>query len=765
VRPARRVSRLVVVALIGILAAGGWAQESRPGSPEIDLQTRGIAVTTTMDGGYFLSDFWWWFDGLYPLYEKVGYPVNPGGVFDWSVGTTASATLWFPSAQWLGIHIGARYAYLPILRGNVTISQTTPFAGVSLTFPVGARGHWGIVGRGGLDISVINNAYLLEEYQEFTETWYDWTLVTDTTIDPVADESSTISARTFEWAVGMTGSIQLGRSLGLQAELGYRKLRGMAGGPYATIGSSFHVAALRTRTERLQGLMETMPTPLSTLAVSEVSLDDVFPVFYSYYRDHPVGTARITNSGSDTISDIAVTLIQEEYMGNPTHADAPATLAPGETGVVTLYALFTDDVLALSEGTTVSGRLQIESTSLGQAHINEQVISIDILNRNAITWTDDRKAAAFVTARDDEVLTFSRNAIAAVEALAPSSIDQNLLKAAAIHEALRLYDISYTVDPGSAYETLSSDATALDFMQFPRQTLRFKAGDCDDLTVLYCALLESVGVPTAFLTTPGHIYMAVALEVTPEEATGRFSRPEDLIVHDGRVWLPIEVTLVDSDFLEAWRYGAREWREYANSGAGLYVTQAAWQEYRAVGFSEPVQIPAMPQSAAILSSLRQGVAEFAKTELYAPVEELRDRLVQSDNPQPILTRIAGLYAGFGLYDEAAAELEAALEYGPYWPATVNLGTIAFTNGDYAAAQEYFEAGYALRPTNPLILLSLARTHHAIENYGLVTRYYEQLASVAPSLAEEYDYLSLRGDEGQRAARANTKLEWIDGEAE
>ncbi|MFW6293995.1 MAG: hypothetical protein ACOC7V_16970, partial [Spirochaetota bacterium] len=70
--------------------------------------------------------------------------------------------------------------------------------------------------------------------------------------------------------------------------------------------------------------------------------------------------------------------------------------------------------------------------------------------------------------------------------------------------------------------TASEDRGAVDFLQFPRQTLTYSSGDCDDLTALYIALLESVGVDTAFITVPGHIYAAFAVETSPEEARREF---------------------------------------------------------------------------------------------------------------------------------------------------------------------------------------------------------------------------------------------------
>lgn len=61
------------------------------------------------------------------------------------------------------------------------------------------------------------------------------------------------------------------------------------------------------------------------------------------------------------------------------------------------------------------------------------------------------------------------------------------------------------VDPQSSYVTAIQARDAVDCLKFPRQTLEYRGGDCDDLSILYCALLESVGIETAFIATPGHI--------------------------------------------------------------------------------------------------------------------------------------------------------------------------------------------------------------------------------------------------------------------
>jgi hypothetical protein len=57
------------------------------------------------------------------------------------------------------------------------------------------------------------------------------------------------------------------------------------------------------------------------------------------------------------------------------------------------------------------------------------------------------------------------------------------------------------VDPVTPYKKFSQNLS-VDFLQFPNQTLEYKARDCDDLSMLYNALLESVGIKTAFITIP-----------------------------------------------------------------------------------------------------------------------------------------------------------------------------------------------------------------------------------------------------------------------
>ena len=206
-----------------------------------------------------------------------------------------------------------------------------------------------------------------------------------------------------------------------------------------------------------------------------------------------------------------------------------------------------------------------------------------MFDRNALTWDDDRKAAAFITAKDPNILEYAKNVSSWISG--EYKVNNNLSLVIAVHEALGESGISYSIDPSSSFFELSQNTKAVDFIQFPTQTLTYSAGDCDDLSILYCSLLEAQGVATAFVTVPGHIFMAVSLKMNLEEALQIFPNSEDLIIIKDEVWLPLEITMVGKSFFAAWREGAKQWREYESTGQAVFLpTIESWKLYAPVGF-------------------------------------------------------------------------------------------------------------------------------------------------------------------------------------
>jgi hypothetical protein len=164
--------------------------------------------------------------------------------------------------------------------------------------------------------------------------------------------------------------------------------------------------------------------------------------------------------------------------------------------------------------------------------------------------------------------------------------------------------MNYLVDPASSYVEHSGSGSSLDSLNYPYETLTYRGGDCDDLSILFCSLLEALEIKTAFITIPGHIYMAfdagIDAETTVPDIAG-------LIFSGGKYWLPLEITVPDEGFAEAWRMGIREWDE-AEGERALYPMEDSWLLYRPVSVAGAGNnLPVMPEELVIQERFKTSI--------------------------------------------------------------------------------------------------------------------------------------------------------------
>jgi hypothetical protein len=294
--------------------------------------------------------------------------------------------------------------------------------------------------------------------------------------------------------------------------------------PFATAlsvgaGASIDLTELLSRKARVQ--------------VKEREKNPLFPVFYSWYDQNPFATVLVTNNEKNTITDVSVSFYMEQYMGSPKTCTVTGSLKPGESVEVPLRAFFEQSIFELTETIQAGGKVIVTYKSLGSDRRSESPLELTVHHRNAMSWEDDRRAAAFVSARDPASLWFSRYAYSVVQDRQRPGVNQNIQQAMALFESLNVYGINYVIDPSSSYADTSSSSASIDFLQYPYQTLMYRGGDCDDLSILYSSLLESMGIESAFITVPGHIYVAFDTGLSEEEAKASFYDPSMLIYSQG----------------------------------------------------------------------------------------------------------------------------------------------------------------------------------------------------------------------------------------
>jgi transglutaminase-like putative cysteine protease len=525
---------------------------------------------------------------------------------------------------------------------------------------------------------------------------------------------------------------------------------------HVALATTFHLGPSIVPSQKVRE--KAGPEPLSQklhgIEITSVEYYNIYPVFFKYYDKHPIGKATLKNWDDVEIENVQISFFVKQYMDNPKAAKTVERLGPGEEKEIDIYGLFTNKVLDITEGTSVSALLNVTYITEGEEVNKEYIETIRLENRNAVTWDDDRKACAFVTAKDPVVLKFAKNVAGNIKDNLYRGVDKNMVLAIALHETLDLYGITYVVDPATPYIEFSKNELAIDYLQFPKQTLEFMAGDCDDLSILYSSLLEAVGVETAFVTTPGHIFVAFALAMPPDDARGQFLYPDDLIYWGDKVWLPVEITERNKGFVQAWETGAKEWRESASEDVcGFFPMHEGWELYEPVGFPGVVSIT-MPAREQIASVFMKEIEGFVEREISPRVKDLQADLNRQPGNLHILNKIGVLYAKYGLYEKAVESFHQILSKTEYVPALVNTGNIYFLLQEFKRAQPYFERAEKMEPDNPKVLLCVARVNHELENYGLVREAYDRLKEVAPEIANRFVYLSLRGEEANRAADLN-----------
>jgi hypothetical protein len=354
----------------------------------------------------------------------------------------------------------------------------------------------------------------------------------------------------------------------------------------------------------------------------------VFPVSYAWYKDNPTSTVRITNNEPNTVTDVKLSLFMDRYMGQPETFAVIPRLGPGESAEAPVTALFNEVMLSLTENVNANGQVLVSYRSLGARKETGFPVQMPVYHRNALSWDDDRRAASFVSPRDGAARLFARYVASVTDGLPENGLPRNLRYAAALFEALAAYGIHYVIDPASSFVELSEDASAVDSLNYPYQTLYYRGGDCDDLSILYCSLLEVLGIDTAFITIPGHIYCAFDTGIksgsafgTGSENSGIFdSGNGDFIEQGGKLWMPVEVTMPGEGFYGAWRIGAREWLAANRGPAGeerrLYPMRESWALYPPVTMPEAGDnLPDVPEEETFTGAFEREMKKWKYREI------------------------------------------------------------------------------------------------------------------------------------------------------
>ena len=458
---------------------------------------------------------------------------------------------------------------------------------------------------------------------------------------------------------------------------------------------------------------------VSPVRLAEVHLQDLFASFYKTYNTQPLGTVQVLNDSPDSVA-ATLSFFLPDYMRRP--SEQPLSLAPNSSQQVEVKALLDEQVLNVKETVPVQAEVSLAVASGDQSFAAQKKQEIILHGRGALTWAPVGKAAAFITPDDPAVSEFARSTLVAFEEQVRGlgKPCRNLLRAMVLFEALKAHGVRYIPDANTPYTKVSADRSVVDHISYPAEVLQQKAGDCDDLTVLYCSLLENAGVSTALVDAPGHIFLLFDTGVSRQEV---YKLPIDeklYLIRGDRVWVPLEVTLVGEGFARAWQAGAEELVKVRAERERVVDTQAAWEMYAPAS-------PVLAEKGSVPS--REEMQEGVRGQ-YAALEELIDGYLARHYLDPLKvnpgdgalwSELARVYVGLGRYDAAIKSAYNRLrQQGGEDATTLNqLGIAHYLKGDLEQAAYFFKKAVDLAPADTGIRRNLDKTVAALGESGEV----------------------------------------------
>ncbi len=501
---------------------------------------------------------------------------------------------------------------------------------------------------------------------------------------------------------------------------------------YSVVGASGNRIDVSTKTS---GIKKTSTIMSSALEITEFKVENIFPAQFVYYSKNPIGAVTLENTGKADIKNIKAKIFIPNYMSFASEQMIPL-LKAGEKKTFEVSATLDKDKLqSVSENTVAQIKTEISYNQGGEEKVRSITKPVTIYSKNSISWNKPTHVGAFVTYKDAAVENFSRNVVGTVkfdQTLYPNA-SRNIQNAMKIWDAVRSFSINYVSDPW-----VVAEGDVLDEIQFPRQTLAKKAGDCDDSSILLAACLENLGIRTMLIGTSDHIFIMFDTGVNKKNASRVSLNERDYVIRENTVWLPLETTIINKPFSEAWSMGADGYYKTVDANGKLEIidVRKSWEMSPPSNLASDEKIAATPSAAEIeklLSADAQSI-NAANNEMASQ----KVAYLKSQNNEKAANEAAVILANAGKYDDAIAVIKT------YSSASTknNLGNIYLLKGDSANAVNNYTAAMTADQKDGGINLNVGLLKYLGGDHSGTVESFADAVSKFPSQSEAYAELGI-----------------------
>ncbi|MCK6614181.1 MAG: hypothetical protein L6Q47_08075 [Ignavibacteriaceae bacterium] len=301
-----------------------------------------------------------------------------------------------------------------------------------------------------------------------------------------------------------------------------------------------------------------------SLTVEDVTvIENIYTSLAGEYAERPFASALVRNLSGKPLRVRIGSAIQGYH---EQQIFSPAVYIPsGDTLRIPVYTLVTG---GYNEKKSVLAQVKFSFYAGDEGEPEEEIVK-PVLLYGVNAWNGRTKDLNYFIGRDIQELGSRAKQIISDSAGFASETQQ-------ARQFAYIRGLYQTIAKGLSY--VSDPLATSDYVQFPLETMQVRGGDCDDLSVLFAALYESIGIETALIDYSAssgmrHVTVMVNTGLFPEEAWMITSNEQKYFIKkdiygDDRVWIPLEVTEFRG-FNESWEAGAERFSREAIQEYGL----------------------------------------------------------------------------------------------------------------------------------------------------------------------------------------------------
>jgi tetratricopeptide (TPR) repeat protein len=225
---------------------------------------------------------------------------------------------------------------------------------------------------------------------------------------------------------------------------------------------------------------------------------------------------------------------------------------------------------------------------------------------------------------------------------------------------------------------------------------------------------------------------------------GRVSAdPKLTVIRNGKVWVPVEATLMSESFSQAWAEGAAKYNEHvANDALGVVSIEDAWNSYQPVTLSPADFKLALPQAESVSPLVERERDRLLRKSLKRLTQPYRAILAANPKHRQAKLQVGILKGRYGLYEEAIADFAEVLSQHPGNSAALNnRGNIFLQQGKVEQALEAYGQAEAQAPNDPGIKVNLAMAHYRAGDLEAARKKLAEAKRIDPAVAERNERLA------------------------